>query len=608
MTLFCAVFRRFFPAICRDAAVCLLLPDTLPAEGEGRAMLNSKQSGAASTGSQAIKARGRAGSVSRLTQGSLSSRIVFVSVGLLVVAVSILMTMSIIEERQRALNEMRVRIDGIMRMIASAAPTLILSRDTTTLNFMLESLKADPTFIAMFVADDLSSLGSAGRNEQDRTAFTPMRLEKELGRAPWAISAEAETSVIETGDTVIQFRRIVIAHNKKHIGYVAARFSKEQVNASLQQAILTKGAATLGLAAVLALLLRGLLRRTLAPLTRIRAQVSTLSGGEHDIVIADRERMDEIGEIARALEQLRIGMIEREQMERAQRDADESRLARQRDIERSIARFRETIGQALQAFGDNAAHMANASQNLSAIAASAARRASNASSASTAASSYVENAAQATEEMGAAIREVETQIQQVRSEIIDAAAASRDVATRVGGLEQMAHDIGEVVALIRNIAAQTNLLALNATIEAARAGEAGRGFAVVAAEVKELASQTATATDHIVAQVTAIQSATSEVVDQVQGIAGRMGNIESFASAVAVSVEQQSTATNEIASSVAVASSSSSTVSADVSGLAQDVGETGKAAQDMLAASARVDDEAKRLRATVDDFLAAVAA
>ncbi|MGL4729616.1 MAG: methyl-accepting chemotaxis protein, partial [Bosea sp. (in: a-proteobacteria)] len=158
------------------------------------------------------------------------------------------------------------------------------------------------------------------------------------------------------------------------------------------------------------------------------------------------------------------------------------------------------------------------------------------------------------------------------------------------------------------IASQTNLLALNATIEAARAGEAGRGFAVVAAEVKQLAAQTATATDKIVAQVDAIQSATSDVVSQVQGIAGRMGNIESFASAVAVSVEQQSTATNEIASSVAVASSSSSTVSADVSGLAEDVSETGKAAQEMRAASARVDEEALKLRETVDEFLAAVAA
>jgi methyl-accepting chemotaxis protein len=558
----------------------------------------------------AARAKNRMGFalIGNIGKGSLSGRIVLISVGLLAFSISVLLGIGIVEERQRALNEMRMRVDGVMRMISSASPTLIMSRDTTTIGFMLDSMTADPSFIAMSIGDNLSTVGAVGRNEADRLDFTPKRLEKELGRSPWDITAENETSVIENAETILLLHRIVFSHNKKHIGYVAARFSKASVNASVRQDILNRVGITIVLALGLALLLRTLLKRTLAPLMRFCGQLTTLSRGEHDVVIADRDRIDEIGEIARALEQLRVGMIEREQMERAQRDADESQLSRQRAIEQSIARFRETSGQALMAFGENAERMADASQNLSAIAESAASRASNASSASNEASAYVENAAQAAEEMGAAIREVEMQIQQVRTEIIDAATASRNVADRVGSLEQMAHGIGEVVALIRNIAAQTNLLALNATIEAARAGEAGRGFAVVAAEVKQLAAQTANATDKIVAQVEAIQSATGDVVGQVQGIAGRMGNIESFANAVAVSVEQQSTATNEIASSVAVASNSSSTVSVDISELAKDVSETGKAAQEMRAASSRVDEEALKLRETVDAFLAAVAA
>jgi methyl-accepting chemotaxis protein len=308
------------------------------------------------------------------------------------------------------------------------------------------------------------------------------------------------------------------------------------------------------------------------------------------------------------VDQLRIGMIEREQMERAQRGADEAQLSRQKGVDAAILRFREMIGEVLSAFGENAARMAQASQGLSEVAASSDQRAANATSASRQASAHVENAAQAAEEMGVTIREVEQQIQQVRSEIIDAATVSRGVATRVGELEQMAHDIGEVVALIRSIAAQTNLLALNATIEAARAGEAGRGFAVVAAEVKQLAAQTATATDRIVGQVASIQTATGDVAGQVQAIAGRMGNVESFANSVATSVEEQSTATNEIAASVAVAASSATTVSSDMAVLAEDVGKTGRSAEDMRIAAARVDDEALRLRRTVDEFLAQVAA
>jgi methyl-accepting chemotaxis protein len=565
--------------------------------------------GRGSAGESPVSASGGGKPASDKSGGaSLSGRIVLISVGLLAAAVSLLIGIAIIEERHRSIADMRDRVDGMTRMIASAAPALILSRDTTTLSYMLESLKADPSFVAMFVADDLSSLGTAGRTENDRLSFSPMRLEKELGKDPFVIAGEADVALFETGDSLLQLRRITIATNKKQVGYVAARFTKEHVNAALQTAIITKGAIALGLAMAFALLLRTLLRRTLAPLGRIRGQLATLSSGQHDIAIGHMDRRDEIGEIARAVDQLRIGMIEREQMERAQRGADEAQLSRQKGVDAAILRFREMIGEVLSAFGENAARMAQASQGLSEVAASSDQRAANATSASRQASAHVENAAQAAEEMGVTIREVEQQIQQVRSEIIDAATVSRGVATRVGELEQMAHDIGEVVALIRSIAAQTNLLALNATIEAARAGEAGRGFAVVAAEVKQLAAQTATATDRIVGQVASIQTATGDVAGQVQAIAGRMGNVESFANSVATSVEEQSTATNEIAASVAVAASSATTVSSDMAVLAEDVGKTGRSAEDMRIAAARVDDEALRLRRTVDEFLAQVAA
>jgi methyl-accepting chemotaxis protein len=558
----------------------------------------------AATGADAGGARGPG----RRGRASLSGRIVLISVGLLTAAVSLLIGIAIVEERHRSFADMRERVNAMTSMIASAAPALILSRDTTTISYMLESLKADPSFVAMFVADDLSSLGTAGRTEQDRLSFSPMRLEKELGKDPFALSGETEVALFETGDSLLQIRRISIAKSQKQVGYVAARFTKEHVNAALRREVITKGAIAVGLALAFALLLRTLLRRTLAPLGRIRSQLATLSSGQHDIAIGDMNRRDEVGDIARAVDQLRIGMIERGEMERAQRSADESQLARQKGVDAAILRFREAMGEVLTVFGENAARMTQASEGLSDIAASSDQRAANATSASRQASAHVENAAQAAEEMGVTIREVEQQIQQVRSEITDAASVSRGVATRVGELEQMAHDIGEVVALIRNIAAQTNLLALNATIEAARAGEAGRGFAVVAAEVKQLAAQTATATDRIVGQVASIQSATGDVAAQVQAIAGRMGNVESFANSVASSVEEQSTATNEIAASVAVAATSATTVSSDMAVLAEDVGRTGRAAEDMRFAAARVDDEAVRLRRTVDEFLATVAA
>ncbi|OYW96262.1 MAG: hypothetical protein B7Z14_19640 [Bosea sp. 32-68-6] len=126
--------------------------------------------------------------------------------------------------------------------------------------------------------------------------------------------------------------------------------------------------------------------------------------------------------------------------------------------------------------------------------------------------------------------------------------------------------------------------------------------------MKSLASQTADATDRIVAQVGAIQSATGQVVGSIQTIADRMNAIENFANSVAVSIEQQAIATGEIASGVAMASSSALSVSSDLSVLADSVEETGRSAEEVRGAAGEVAAQALRLRTTVDQFLQSVAA
>ncbi len=541
-------------------------------------------------------------------QRSLTRRILGIVVVLMFVLVSGLTLYSAITAEQKSLAEMREKVNTVTGMVTNAAPTLVLSRDTTTLSYILESLRNDPDFISIFVADDMSALGSAGRSEEARLAFTPRTLEKLLGKDPWTLFADQQSVQIEDGDSMLMVRSVTVGSTKKLIGYVALRYSTERLQASIRSDLINKSVFGLGLALVLSMMLAIMIRRTLQPLTLITSDITQLANGNNAVVISGEGRRDEVGAIASALTVLKTSLQERELLQSQRLAADQAEIERQKGIGDTINAFKGEIGNALAAFAGNAAKMSAASDELSRLATGSADRAENAAAASTEASINVESAAQAAEEMGAAIREVEMQMQQVRSEIMDAATVSRTVATDVGGLEKMAHDIGEVVGLIRDIAAQTNLLALNATIEAARAGEAGRGFAVVAAEVKTLASQTASATDRIVMQVDAIQSATGGVVQQIQAIAGRMGNIENFANAVAVSVEQQSAATGEIASSVAVASSSSSTVSSDLNKLADAVVETGRAAGDMRAVALGIDEEAERLRATVDRFLGKVAA
>ena len=146
--------------------------------------------------------------------------------------------------------------------------------------------------------------------------------------------------------------------------------------------------------------------------------------------------------------------------------------------------------------------------------------------------------------------------------------------------------IGQIASLIADIAGQTNLLALNATIEAARAGEAGRGFAVVAAEVKKLANQTAKATEEISQQIAQIQRATTETVDAVSRIGGKIGEIDQVSAAIAAAMEEQSAATQEISRSVGQAAVAAQSVTEMMNGVVQIASET--------------DDKAARLRADAD--------
>ena len=180
--------------------------------------------------------------------------------------------------------------------------------------------------------------------------------------------------------------------------------------------------------------------------------------------------------------------------------------------------------------------------------------------------------------------------------------------TTVQGLFNDAASIGDVVKLISDIASQTNLLALNATIEAARAGEAGRGFAVVAAEVKSLAEQTAKATDQISAQISSIQTSSSEAVGAIKGITTTINEINEIASAIASAVEEQGSATQEIARNVQQAALGTGEISSNVAGVQQAAGDTGAAAHQVLQASSELSRQSETMRGQVEAFLSNIKA
>jgi len=185
----------------------------------------------------------------------------------------------------------------------------------------------------------------------------------------------------------------------------------------------------------------------------------------------------------------------------------------------------------------------------------------------------------AAEEMSSSVTEISQQVTRASDIAQNAVREAEESSRTIEELSVSAEKIGEVVQLIETIAGQTNLLALNATIEAARAGDAGKGFAVVASEVKDLAGQTAAATEAIIGQIGGIQNSTQRAVASVTTIGKTIEEINDAATTVASAIEEQNAASQEIASGAAKASEGTSYVAGNVKEISNSIGQVDEAAQ-----------------------------
>ena len=381
---------------------------------------------------------------------------------------------------------------------------------------------------------DTTGLGDTGRvmlvsADLQKIDFASHKVEA-LPDSMNALALKAVSGEMATGDVVANDQRYrAIAVPMHVLGTQWAMLAEQSYDELLAPSKkLTNSLLMVG--GILLILVGGLcayiVRSSLAPLQQLNHGVMQIAEENYSVDLPDSTRPDEIGELSRSIDVLRIKAQERRKLEDQSHQEQSERAKRQQAIERMIDGFRTSSTDLLNNVSTNMDAMRMTAQILSDMADQTADKATVSASESEVASGNVQTVACAAEELAASIEEIKRQVTETSTVVHQATEATRVTTDTVSGLSQSAQNIGDVIAMIQAIAEQTNLLALNATIEAARAGEHGKGFAVVASEVKELANQTSKATEEISSQIQDIQGSTEEAVHAIKGIAETMEKVE----------------------------------------------------------------------------------
>ena len=365
-----------------------------------------------------------------------------------------------------------------------------------------------------------------------------------------------------------------------------------------------------GLSALVALLVVGIsilvARNLIRPIDAITRAMRRLADGDLAIEIPGTGRHDEVGEMAATVQVFQLNARERARLAEIQMQEVAEKQRRQERLDAVTREFSTLVSRLFDTVEGAVKEVASATDSLNTGVHQTFCESISVATAAEQTSESVQTVAAAAEELSATVAEIGRQVGEATTIATNAVAQAGETTDRIRRLDKTVEGIGNVLKLISGIASQTNLLALNATIEAARAGEAGKGFAVVAGEVKNLANQTANATEEIAGQIARIQQETAVTVSDIGDISRTIGAINEIAASIAGAMSQQGAATTDIARNATDAANGTHQVSQRIASVSHTAQEATVTVERVANAADRVFSETEQMRTDVETFLSRV--
>lgn len=477
-------------------------------------------------------------------------------------------------------------------------------------NSAARNAKVDPdwkTLVGMS-ADFPENVKKAIAKTNDALTQARKALDESLAGAAGGSQAEARIALAsrqnEAMTTLSEAATGMLTIMRERIQFVTQRMESTAMEALVK-------IVGLGTVIVLALLGTGLVvfRRIIRPISRLSDVMSELGAGHLDAEVPASTRRDEVGRMSETVRGFQQNLLETEALRIAQEQDRAAAEDRRKEGLAALAQaFEQRVGRVVQSVTEAVSVLERTAEEMSRESGDATGQATAVAAASEEATENVRTVAAATADLSNAMNKVGSQVAESGERIRQVAEQARQTDQDVQSLGAAAESIGTVAKVISDIAGQTNLLALNATIEAARAGEAGRGFAVVAQEVKELAAQTARATEEIAGQIAAIQAASANAIEAIRSIAGTIADVNQISEVIGVSISDQMTTTGMIADNIDEAAKGTVEVTKSISNVSLAIQNSGRLVEEVLGSSRDLGREGQALAGAVNEFLGSIRA